>query len=264
MVETVAGAVPQLSGELMLYSKPEPLSKEMHGELGVKQTDTPFAFAASAHVAPLTVTEFALSALSFPVIFVGDAHQPVAVLGLNSGDNLFVNDRGVWDFDAYVPAYMRRYPFVLAEDRAAERMIVCIDRAAPMIGEKPDAPFFEKGEPTDLTKNAIEFCNNFETERQRTESFVQLLTDLDLFEVKEASYTPRNPDGTPAEPQRIADYFAVSEEKLGKLAPEKLAELRDNGALGQIYAHLTSLIGWDRLIVKAMNRAQAAPQAANA
>ena len=264
MVETVVTGVPELTGEVLLYAKPEPLSKELHASLGVTQMETPFGFARTAHVAPLTVTEFALAALSFPVIFVGDNRQPVAVLGLNQGENLFTNDQGSWDYDAYVPAYIRRYPFVLAEDKDADRMIVCIDRSAPMISDKPQLPFFDKGEPTEITTNAIEFCNNYETERRRTESFVDMLKALDLFEVKEALFTPRNADGSAGEPQRIADYFAVSEEKLGKLPADKLVELRDNGALQQIYAHLTSLVGWDRLIVKAMYRAENTPAAANA
>jgi len=85
-------------------------------------------------------------------------------------------------------------------------------------------------------------------------SFVQILKDLDLFETKTAQYTPANPDGTAGEPQKIADYFGVSEEKLSKLSPTQLAELRDNGALPQIYAHLMSLVGWDRLVAIAMAR----------
>lgn len=254
---------PELTGEVLLYSKPEPLSKEQHGGLGVVGVSQPFAFAASTHVAPLTVTEFGLAALSYPVIFVGETYQPVAVLGLNQGQNLFIGDDGAWDFDAYVPGYVRRYPFVLAEDKQADRMIVCIDRNAPMLSDKPEMPFFDKGEPTDLTKNAIEFCNNFETERRRTESFVQLLKDLDLFATREANFTPQNPDGTQGAPQRIAEYFAVSDEKLNALPAEKLKELQGNGALPQIYAHLVSLAGWDRLIVKAMRRGPTTPTAAN-
>lgn len=99
----------------------------------------------------------------------------------------------------------------------------------------------------------------------RSESFVALLKELDLFEVREANYTPRNADGTAGTPQKIAEYFAVSEEKLKALPAEKLAELRDNGALGQIYAHLVSLLGWDRLIAVALTRAaKQQPVAANA
>jgi hypothetical protein len=77
-------------------------------------------------------------------------------------------------------------------------------------------------------------------------------------------FTPRDEKGTPGQPQKLADYFAVSEEKLKALSPEKLAELRDNGALGQIYAHLVSLLGWDRLIAMAFQRAAQMPTAANA
>jgi hypothetical protein len=87
---------------------------------------------------------------------------------------------------------------------------------------------------------------------------------MDLFDTRTATFTPRNADGTPGEPQQIAEYFAVSEEKLNALKPEQLVELRDNGALGQIYAHLVSLNGWDRLIGRALLRAQQRATVANA
>ena len=72
-----------------------------------------------------------------------------------------------------------------------------------------------------------------------------------------------NPDGSAGEPQRIAEYFAVSEEKLKTLSPEKTVELRDNGALQQIYAHLLSLAGWEKLIAIALGRQDGQPVAAN-
>ena len=146
-------------------------------------------------------------------------------------------------------------------------MILCIDRAAEFIvdGAEADLPFFDaEGKPTEYTQNCINFCNDYETERQRTLSFVQLLNDLDLFEVKTANFVPTNPDGTPGETQKIAEYFGVSEAKLNALPIEKYTELRDNGALAQIYAHMMSLAGWDRLLALAMTRAPQTPQAANA
>jgi hypothetical protein len=177
---------------------------------------------------------------------------------------MFVQDDGLFEPGVYIPAYVRRYPFVFANDDNAKQMVLCIDRKAEFIVEGGDMAFFEDGQPSEYTKNCIEFCNNFEMERQRTVSFVQVLKDLDLFETKTASFTPVNPDGTQGEPQKIADYFGVSEEKLNKLPTEKFIELRDNGALGQIYAHLLSLVGWDRLIAVAMARAARNPVAANA
>lgn len=262
---TTAQQVPgQLSGNVLFYSKPEPLAKELHSKLGVKRMDGPFSFAKAGHAIPLTVGEFPLSAVTGPIIFVGEEKLPIAVMGLNSGENMFVKDDGTFESGIYIPAYVRRYPFVFANDDANKQMVLCIDRNAEFIVESGyDMPFFdEKGEPTEYTKNCIEFCNNFEIERQRTMGFVQLLKDLDLFETKEATFTPANPDGTPGEPQRIAEYFGVSEEKLNALPHAKFIELRDNGALGQIYAHMHSLVGWDRLIALAMTKA-AAEQPAN-
>ena len=243
-----------LEGNVLFYNKPEPLDAAQHGNLGVNAKAEPYAFVAQTNVVPLTVTEFAAAALSYPVIFVGESRQPVAVMGLNQNDNLFVSPEGVFRQDAYIPAYVRRYPFVFADDKANGRLILCIDRGADIVAEGGENPLFVDGQPSDYTNMAMEFCNNFEQERQRTEGFVALVKDLDLLDIREAHFTPRNPDGTPGQPQKLAEYYAVSEDKLRALPAEKLVELRDNGALGQIYAHLVSLVGWDRLIALAVLR----------
>ena len=254
MTDTTANASP-LSGNVLFYGKPEPLSVEAHSGLGVDPVDQPYAFVSGTNIVPLTVTEFAPAALTYPVIFVGDARQPVAVMGLRQGENLFVNDKGAFRPEAYIPAYVRRYPFVFANDEVQKRLILCVDRDAPFIKEGGANPLFVDGKPSPYVEQAMEFCNNFEQERLRTEAFGKLLTDLDLLETREAMFTPRNPDGSAGTPQKIAEYFAVSEDKLKALPAEKLAELRDNGALGQIYAHLVSLLGWDRLIAIAFQKA---------
>ena len=232
--------------------------------MGLKPVPKPFRFAAQTHIMPLVVTEFAPAALSYPIIFAGDQRLPMAVMGVRSGENLFATPEGDFDVDAYLPAFMRRYPFVFANDEAQQRMIVCIDRDADMVTESPATPFFENGEPTEYTKNAIKFCEDFETERRRTEAFVQLLKDEDLLETKQANFTPRNADGSTGQQQLIAEYFAVSEDKLNALSAEKFEQLRANGALPQIYAHLLSLLGWERIIARAITRTQSRPAAANA
>lgn len=263
MTDTTSNAA--LTGNVLFYGQPEPVSVEAHGKMGVDPVDKPYAFVSQSNLVPLTVTEFAPAALSYPVIFVGDAKMPVAVMALRGGENLFVSDAGEFRPEAYIPAYVRRYPFVFANDEAQKRLILCIDRAAPFIKEGGATPLFIDGKPSPYVEQAMEFCNNFEQERQRTDAFVKLLIDLDLLDTREAVFTPRNPDGTAAAPQKIAEYFAVSEDKLKALPAEKLAELRDNGALGQIYAHLVSLLGWDRLIALTFQRnAAAQPAAANA
>ena len=261
MANNTAPAEGEITGNVLLYSKPEPLNVEAHGKLGFNRSSTPFSFATNTHVAPLVVTEFAPASMAYPIIFAGDDYQPLAVMSLRPEENLFINADGGVDADTYVPAYIRRYPFVFANDEGAQRLVVCIDRASSALVQGGDTPLFENGEPSQFTKDAIEFCRQFEEERQRTEQFVKLLKDLDLLELKNAVFTPRNADGTNGEPQPIAEYFAVSEEKLNALPADKIVELQKNGALAQIYAHLISLLNWDRLIAVTLSRA---PVAANA
>jgi hypothetical protein len=264
MATTPVPTEPQISGNVLFYSKPEPLSKEQHQGLGLRRLDKPFGFAAQSHIVPLTVTEFPVAALTYPIIFAGEKYSPLAVMGINAEDNLYITKDGSFEVGAYIPAYIRRYPFVLANDADRQQLVVCIDRDASMLGDLPDLAFFdEKGEPSEYTQGCIQFCNDFETEARRTESFVQLLRDLDLFETRSATYTPTNPDGTAGPVQKVAEFFAVSEDKVKALPDAKIRELMDNGALPQIYAHLNSLLGWDRLIAIALVRQNQAPAAAN-
>lgn len=244
-----------LTGNVLFYKNPEPLSPDTHGTMGIVALPTPHAFVAETNVVPLTVAEFPAASLSFPIVFIGENYMPVAAMGLSAGQNLFVSPDGLFKSDAYLPAFARRYPFVFANDEREERMILCVDSEAPMVTRSnPDVPFFENGQATPFVENAMQFCTDFETERRRTESYVELLRSLDLLSPRETIYRPQNPDGTPGEPQKIAEYFAVDEAKLGALSGDKLVELRDNGALTHIYAHLNSLLAWDKLIALAIER----------
>ncbi|MGC1304537.1 MAG: SapC family protein [Caulobacteraceae bacterium] len=253
-IEQIPSPQGQITGSVLFYSRPEPLSPENHGTLGLKPMDAPFAFAANAHVIPLQVSEFGPASLSYPIIFAGEQRAPMAVLGVMAGDNVFVDANGQYDPNAYIPAFVRRYPFVLANNDQQEQLVVCIDRAAPMLVEGGQVPLFENGKLSPFAEQAVEFCSNFETERRRSDMFVDRLKELDLFEVKQANYQPRLPDGSLGAPILVADYFAISEEKLGKLPDADLKELHLSGALRQCYAHLTSMFNWERIIGRASNR----------
>lgn len=255
----------EITGQVPLYKRPEPLTPQAHGKLGIKATTRPYAFLREAHFVPLTVAEFQPAGLSYPIIFMGENRLPAAVMGVNSGENLFVDEDGKLVTTAYSPAFVRRWPFVLAQDTAQDQLVVCIDRDADVVSDEPDMAFFTNGELSDFTKNAIEFCENFETERRRTESFVSLLQSHDLFEQKFARFTPTDANNRPTGEQvTIADYWGVSETKLNALPGETLVELRDNGALSQIYAHLMSLTNWEALIGLTLERALKRQAAGNA
>ena len=150
-----------LSGNVLFYGKPEPLSVEAHGTLGVDAVSKPYGFVAQTNLVPLTVTEFAPAALSYPVIFIGDQKMPVAVMALRGGENLFVSDAGEFRPEAYIPAYVRRYPFVFANDEVAKRLILCVDRDAPFIKDGGATPLFVDGKPPRYVETPMELCNNF-------------------------------------------------------------------------------------------------------
>lgn len=259
MAEDTAVKQPPLSGRLMFYDNPEPLNKIVHAGLGLKKVDQAYSFVSNANIVPLMVNEFGPATMSYPIIFAGSPRRPAAVLALADGQNLFVDPDKGFKPDAYVPLYVRRYPFALANDHTNQKMVLVIDRDSRLISDNPEIPFFEKGEPTKLVEDTVNFCNDFEQARQLTDSFCAQLEAMDLFEVRTTEFTPKNPDGTDAEKQTIAEFFAVDEKKLNDLPADKLAELRASGALQQIYAHLVSQHGWDKLLALHFSRANEAP-----
>ncbi len=144
-------------------------------------------------------------------------------------------------------------------------MMVCIDRAYEYISEKAQFPFFEKGQPTTYTQNCIQFCNDFEQQNRTTQNFIALLTELDLFDSREATYQPLNPDGTKnGGVIQLAQYVGISDEKVKALPAKKVHELSNTGALQQIYAHLNSMFNWERLLMRANKVNAVQPVAANA
>lgn len=255
----------ELTGNVLFYKNPQPINPEQHAGLGVKQIDQPFGFLREAHAVPVTVTEFGMAAASYPIIFVGDDFTPVAVMGVRQGENLYVSAEGQIDPEFYVPAFVRRYPFVFANDNQGERLLLCIDRDAPMVSNQPEVPLFENGEPSAFTQNAIEFCQEFERQRRATAEYTKIIKNMGLFEQKSIAFQPRDPQGNPiGEQQKIADYWAVDENKLNELTDEQFKELRTNGALGAIYAHMISLLNWQRVINRALRAQASAPGAAAA
>ena len=268
MTDVQGAGESQLKGDVLLYKQPEPLNSTNHKGLGLTPAERPYAFLKTVHFVPLTVQEFGLAATSMPIIFGGDGKVPLAVMGLRQNENLFINDEGNYEDDVYVPAYIRRYPFVFASDDDNEQMVVCIDRASEAISDKPEFPFFnDDGQPSSYTQDVINFLRQYEGQNRATQQFITDIKDLDIFETRDLSV--QNPGSNGGVPQqvKITDYVCVSEQKLNALSPEKLAELRDKGYLAAIYAHMVSMLNWTRLIQKvsrkgALDAQQAAQPAA--
>ncbi|HVY89990.1 MAG TPA: SapC family protein [Hyphomonadaceae bacterium] len=263
MSTPMQGGQPELSGNVMFYRRPEPLSLERHRNLGVKQIAAPFSFLREAHAVPITVSEFGVAATCYPIIFVGADKTPVAVMGVRQNENEYVDAAGQPDPDTYIPAFARRYPFVFASDPSNDKLLLCVDTEAAMVSNQPDVAFFEGDKPSKFTDDAIEFCKEFERQRRATLEFVEMLDQASLFEQKSVAFTPRDAQGNAGPTQKIADYWAISEEGLNALPDGKFQDIRNTGALAAIYAHMVSLMNWQRVIQRTMRRLQMQPPAAN-
>jgi hypothetical protein len=259
---TTASGGQQTLGKILFYNQLEPLSYEKHKRLGVSQVVNPFSFLADTHLVPLTVDEFGLAAVCYPIIFDTQSKTPLAVMGLRPGMNVFLGADGSLDPEVYLPAFARRYPFlpVLApqannggadKNQEGERVVVCIDRAAKMLSEKPEMPFFEGDQPSRYTQDAIQFCREFDILGQRTAEFVKLMDQHGLFELTPLALPRAKPDGTPDEPQKIGEYLRISEPKLNALPKDTFLELRDKGVTAVMHAHLLSLGLWPKILSRA-------------
>ncbi|WP_297731159.1 SapC family protein [uncultured Maricaulis sp.] len=255
-----AATEPRLTGTVPLYKNVEPLNRQKHATYGVNTVTQPFNFLKEWHFVPAISAEFAFACGSYPIIFLGEKKMPVLVMGLRQGSNLFVTEDGQFDNEHYIPAYVRRYPFVSAANPNDQPSTVCVDLDADfVVSENPERPFFDaNGEPTDYTQQAIDFVSAFENDAKTTEAFVERLIALDLLEKKDVKVSnPQDPDN----PVTVAEYFGVSSEKFDALPADKLKEMQTNGDLGAIVSHIISLQRWERILRRTSSVANAAASA---
>ena len=156
--------------------------------------------------------------------------------------NLFVDADGNWEHGAYVPAYLRRYPFALAS-RSEDEYVVVVDRAADCIAANPERPFFDGDAVTPEIRSLIDFCSQYDAETRATDKFGLRLRELGLLTGQRVSR--EHPDG---HQETVATYVAVDVKKLNELDKETVHELFANGYLGAIFAHLFSLDNWNTLL----------------
>jgi hypothetical protein len=164
---------------------------------------------------------------------------PLALTGLNEGVNVFVDDEGTPLHPFYIPAYVRRYPYVLARlEPNAQEMSLCFDPDSELIGEYDDGlPLFDDGKPTENLTNILKFCEDFEVAGQRTSAFLRELNELDLLIDGEVSIQP----GDSAVPFIYRGFRMVDEAKFRDLHGDQLRKINQNGILPLIVAHLFSL-----------------------
>jgi hypothetical protein len=149
------------------------------------------------HAVPLTADEFIQAQRHFPIVFSsGEGSVPLALMGLNEGVNTFIDDDGKLIDDVYVPAYARRYPYMLARlTPDAQDLSLCFDPTAGMLGDFKDGEklFDEEGKPAAQVEGALDFCQKFEEAGAKTQAFIEELNKKDLLMDGEIAIT-RNDD----------------------------------------------------------------------
>ena len=224
---------------LLFYSNVAPLSRERHRGLQLKPLAEDYVFAASTPLVPLAGSEFFPASKHYAVLFSGanDDMVAVALLGAAEGSNLFVDAGGRWADDVYIPAFVRRYPFVLATSGNDDTLTVCIDDTWKGFSEEEGEPLFDdSGEPTESTKRAIDFVQRYHAEMQRTRAFIARVRELDLFVRRDLQITDAERGSL-----LVKDFKLIDEQRFAKLADDVIVEFHRAGWLPWIYAHLASL-----------------------
>jgi len=248
--------------QLMIYDNVQPLS-DKHRNWSVNVQN--FNFVKHLNSVPVLATEIPFTAPEYPVIFSKTANEgeylPLAVLGLREGQNLMLDDNGLIEA-RYVPAFIRRYPFVLAGDQGADTLTVCLDEDSEAIdknGVSGERLFDEKGEQTQHLKEVIEFLKDYQYRAEMTKSFCKKLHELDLLEPMQANITFKEHAESNL---NLTGFHVVSREKLKKLSAETVSELFEKDGLELIYAHMQSLSHINVLIRKMAARLDAEKKSA--
>ncbi|ANY19893.1 SapC [Tsuneonella dongtanensis] len=225
----------------LFYNDLMPLNSRDHAKWRARPLES-IDWLKNQHAVPLTAEEFIQAQRDFPIIFsAGDDPVPLALMGMNEGVNTFIDDEGKPVGDFYLPAYARRYPYMLAKlTPDAQELSLCFDPTCKAIGAHKDgeALFADDGQPADPVKAALEFCEQFEQAGAKTQTFMEALKKHDLIMDGEIAITQND---KPDAPFVYRGFGMINEEKLRALDAELVNEWNGNGMLALIYAHLFSL-----------------------
>lgn len=230
--------------QMLIYEQVVPVSIEQHANHAYL-APAGFDFARHTNSVPVMAQEFSLAAMHYPIVFgqANDGVVPAVVLGIRDSENVFVGKGGVWDAH-YIPAFIRRYPFVFGTNEQAETFTLMVDEGAAGFKKngKGEKLFDAKGGQTEFLKNVLNFLGEYQAQSQLTQAFCKKLTELELLEASEA-HVP-----LPGDPERrLNGFLMVNREKLQNLPADKVAELNKTGALELIHLHLFSLNNLMRL-----------------
>jgi hypothetical protein len=226
-----------MAKQLLIYDKAVPVNATTHKDISVKMNGT-YSFAREVNSVPIVAAEFMAAAADSIIVFAGteDAVFPAVLLGVETDRNDYINADGAWT-GRYVPAFLRRYPFIFAQDAESDQLTLCIDDSFE--GVNPDGKgerlFDSDGERSQYLESQLNFAAQYQNQFLRTKIFCNRLLELDLLEPAVANFT-----GDDSKPRRLSGFYRINREKLKTIAPETLNEMFQNDELELCYVHLQS------------------------
>tara|TARA_R110002020_G_scaffold198830_6_gene400085 strand:- start:7107 stop:7874 length:768 start_codon:yes stop_codon:yes gene_type:complete len=246
--ENQAGTLP------LFYKTPEAISATRHGGKGLARTGD-LGFAANAIVIPLMAAEMPAAMRSYPIIFSGPDFMPMVITGIREGENLFIDSRGKWAEPHYVPAYVRRFPFILSGGETDERLTLCIENDPARLVDlgadsgKDVKPLFEDNDQGEVIKSALAFCEQYQGMFVKTRQIMKVIADSGLLVERTSKITLGDGQNF-----NITGFHLVDEAKLLAMSDEEFLKLRKADALATIYCHLASMNSWTSLLHQASLR----------
>jgi hypothetical protein len=233
-----------MATQLLIYERAVPVSQQRHRDWHIK-TGTDYRFASKVNSVPLVGAEVTVAAQTFPIVFAGDADLvPVVLLGVRDGENLFVDAEGKWE-GKYIPAFLRRYPFVFSSNDDASTFTLCLDEDFSGVNTEGNGErlFDKAGERTQYLSNVLNFLQVYQAQFQRTQALCKKLADLDLFEPMQAQVRLKT-----GQQLTLGGFKVVNRDKLRALPADTLGELAKADELEIIYAHLASLRNFGAMV----------------
>lgn len=226
----------------LFYKNVAVLDEKRHGKKRLSEGSFPFA--AEANAIPLNGIEFRFAVTEYPIVFFNEApFMPAVIVGLTKDKNLLINGDGKWEEGCYVPAYVRRYPFIFLESEDKETLTLCIDEDSETLDKEGDVQLFDGDQPSEDTNRILEFCRVFQGHYNNTLEFSKALGEQELLIEKTAD--AKTKDGG----QHVLGGFKVVDENKMREFPDNLAsKWHNNGWLPLIYWHIASQNNWGRLI----------------
>ncbi|MEO1092718.1 MAG: SapC family protein [Pseudomonadota bacterium] len=232
-----------MARQLLIYERAVPLSSQRHAGWSIRATQR-YGVARDVNSLPVMATEIPAAARDHAIVFAGqDLPMPAVILGARDGQNLYLDDNDGWRV-SYVPAFLRRYPFVFANTAEGKAFTLCIDETYDGCNQNGEGErlFDSTGERTQYLQNVINFVQKYQVEFERTKQFCERLKSLDLLAPVQISLKVGS-----GQQIGLAGVQAVNREKLKALQPDVVHDLLKSDALELIYVHLNSLANLQRL-----------------